>query len=250
MIRNNNPEGTGYVLITGANRGIGLALAEYFSAKGFKILGCSRSQKPLGFEGEWIEADITKPLDRINLVEQVCSYGSLCGLINNAGIGHYDQWLSTPDEVHRQVFELNYFAHVELTKTLLDSGVFRKGFIVNISSVAGIVPVACMGPYCASKFALRCFSKSLHMELKGTIHVLTAIVGRINTGFSLRALGNLKPPQTPGGGSVHALSVKIYEGVAERKNEILYPAWYRVVFCLERWLPSVYSWYNRKKWGI
>jgi short-subunit dehydrogenase len=106
-----------------------------------------------------------------------------------------------------------------------------------------------MGAYCASKFAMNAFSYSLRAELKEyDINVLNLIVGRINTGFSSRALGSMKPPDTPFGGNIDKFANIVYKAYEKRKREIVYPYWYKFLIIFGNLFPDLYDKISLKMW--
>jgi short-subunit dehydrogenase len=91
-------------------------------------------------------------------------------------------------EHFRHLWEVNFFAAVRLSLTALPHLRKRRGAIVNISSVAGKIPLPYMGAYCASKFALNTVSSSMRMELKQAgVRVVTVLPGRVATQFHIAA---------------------------------------------------------------
>jgi NAD(P)-dependent dehydrogenase (short-subunit alcohol dehydrogenase family) len=91
----------------------------------------------------------------------------LWALVNNAGIssarrGPLD-WVTVED--YKQVMEVNLLGTIRVTKTFLPLIKRTRGRIVNMTSIAGRIAAARMGPYCASKFALEAFSDSLRYTI-------------------------------------------------------------------------------------
>ena len=239
------------IVITGITKGIGKELAKVFLAQESIVCGFSRTE-PQDTLSLWVQGDLTCEEDRKKLFETVLQkYGKVDVLINNAGLGHYDTWEDTPSEELRKLFELNFFSLVALTQLFSSSLKLTKGAIVNVSSIAGKLAVPCMGPYCATKFAVNAFSDSLRIELKPYgVHILNLVVGRINTGFSSRALGKRIPPVTPGAGSPQSLALKTYSALLHRKREITYPSWYPFFLQFVKLFPGIYSYANIKKWNL
>ncbi len=241
------------VLITGVSSGLGKAMAKYFAAQDFEVLGISRS-KPEDLPGvRWIPCDITKESDRISLKEELEKCGTLDILINNAGKGIYAAWTEMEEAALREVFELDFFAPVALTKTLLP--LLKPGSaIINISSVAGRIWVPCMGGYCAAKAALSMFSNSLRPELeRAGIRVLDVSPGQINTGFSSRSCGGRRPPDSPGakGHTPEALAKAVYQAWRKGKKRITYPRTMAfAVFFVRTFLADFYDRVNRKLWKL
>ena len=238
------------VLITGVSKGIGRALAEKFKKEGFFTVGLSRS-KPVDLELDlFIKADLVKDDKEKIIKELIKSTGKIDVLINNAGVGLYESWEKMSEKDLRYLFELNFFSVVSLTKGFIPYLKETKGTIINVSSVAGKIYVPFMGSYCASKFALNAFSDSLRAELKPyNIHVLNLTVGRINTGFSSRSLGSLKPPETPSlSATPEKLADKVFTAYLKKKREITYPYWYSFFILIAKLFPNLYDSINLKKW--
>lgn len=237
------------VLITGVSKGLGKALAKKFKKEDFLVCGVSRSKPDFDIDYH-IKADLTlkKDIDKIyNLFFQ--RFNRLDVLINNAGIGLYESWKNTKEEELRKLCELNFFSYVFLTQRFLDSLIETKGTIINVSSVAGKLYVPYMGAYCASKYAINAFSDSLRAELKPYgVHVLNLIVGRINTGFSTRAFGSMKPPETPFGGKPEKFAEVAFKAYKKKKREITYPYWYKFFIAFGKAFPNIYDYFALKSW--
>jgi len=236
-------------VITGASSGIGTAFAKKFKEEGFRIVNLSRSKSEVADEN--IKVDLSNP-DEISkaLAYLIDKVDKIDVLINNAGVGLYESWEETKIEELRYIFEINYFAPVMITKTLLPLIEKTKGTIINVSSVAGKMHIPFMGGYCSTKFALNAFSYSLRAELKEKgVNVLNLIVGRISTGFSKNALGTKVPPETPEfGASAEKLAEKTFKAYKKRKREITYPYWYKFLIFVSRAFPNLYDTLALKKW--
>lgn len=239
-----------FAVITGVSKGLGKALTEEFQKHGYKIIGISRN-KGKANPDYFIPADLTKKEDIDRIFTEITKITDKVDvLINNAGIGIYEKWENISEEDLRKVFELNFFAVVFLTQKLLPLLKKSKGTIINVSSVAGKIYVPYMGAYCATKYALNAFSDSLRAELqKNNVHVLNLIVGRISTGFSSRALGSKKPPETPAcGATPEDFAKAVYKAFIQKKREITYPWWYRPLIWLVNKFPSIYDRKALEKW--
>lgn len=122
-------------------------------------------------------------------------YGRLDVLINNAGVGMYvPAWRADMNEV-RRLWELNYFAALEMIQLAVP--LMQKqgeGRIVNISSVAGKIALPWFTNYTASKFAVCAMTDALRIELKPYNISLTAVCpGYVKTEFQDNALAG-RPP--------------------------------------------------------
>ncbi len=151
------------VLITGASRGIGKEIGLLLKKEGYEVIGTSRNP-----ETETLSFPLLK-LDLFNRDSiQLCARqaGEVDVLINNAGISQMGAVEELPVEKMRELFETNFFGMIELTKAFLPQmREKRKGFIINIGSLAGKFAVPFKSSYVASKFALAGFSWSLRNEV-------------------------------------------------------------------------------------
>lgn len=166
------------VLITGGTGGIGLALAEEFSARGAAVAVCGRDEKKLASVREqhptWqvVRCDVTKAEDRTVLLATAQKLARpLTILVNNAGIMPDDDLSRGNADVARlrETVETNFFAPLELTNMFLPFLSRQKeAAIVNISS--GLIDVTFAGTpiYCAAKSALHAYSVALRHQLRQT----------------------------------------------------------------------------------
>ncbi len=244
------------VLITGASSGLGKALTEKFLHEGYKVYGVSRKNPPP--EGAiWIKADITVPPERERIAGEVKD--GLSVLVNCAGIGLYSRWEDAEEEEIRKLFEVNFFAPVFLTKKLLPA--LRKAatsknpsVIINVSSVAAFLHTPFMGAYSSSKAALTMFSRSLRAELiKENIRVIDVSPGRINTGFSTRAMGRANHPDLPFLSTPEKFAKAVYrvyrKAVKKNKNyELIHPRIYGFFRMLPALFPNLYDTKNLESW--
>ena len=108
------------VLITGATGGIGLAMAEKFTAEGDKVWAAARREKPLPEGARFIPVDVTDPEAAKNAVDEVVSReGRIDVLINNAGFGISGAVEFTQLEDAKSQFNVNFFGMVNMTKAVL-----------------------------------------------------------------------------------------------------------------------------------
>lgn len=151
------------VLITGASRGIGLAIAQQLLKDGFEVTGTSRSPEREQTPFPLLKLDISR---RESIELCATQAGEIDILINNAGISQMGAVEELPIDKIRELFETNLFGLIELTQAFLPQmRKRRKGFIINIGSLAGKFAVPFKSSYVASKFALAGFSWSLRNEV-------------------------------------------------------------------------------------
>ena len=177
------------IVITGATKGIGRAIADKFAGVGFNVAVCARTQADLDqmealykdlypdIKTLFVQTDMRDP-------EAVKAFGnlilkqwkSLDVLVNNAGV-------FTPGDIHTEddglleaMIETNLYSAYHLTRTTLPSMIKKKaGHIFNICSVASLKAYPAGGSYSISKFALNGFSQNLREELKEKNIRVTAV---------------------------------------------------------------------------
>lgn len=167
------------VMITGANRGIGRALAEAFAQAGANLLVHSRVETDAfavdmldlatrhGGQVERLSFDMTDTAAMKAAVNAALPVGRpVHVLVNNAGVAHGGLFQMTPVSIVRGVFDVNFFAQLELTQLILRRMTRQKsGAIVNIGSIAGLDLSAGNIAYGASKAALMACTQTLAAEV-------------------------------------------------------------------------------------
>ena len=179
-----------HIFLTGASSGIGAALGAELTRRGARVAGVARRES-LGVAVS-ILADLSVPADRARAVEEaLAGLGRIDVLINNAGVGVYSpSWKTSMDDL-RQMFEVNFFAAVDLTQRLAPGMVERgTGMVVNVASIASKVPLPWFTLYSASKAALEAFTRGLRMELASTgVGAMLVCPGYVKTNFQASVLG-------------------------------------------------------------
>jgi short-subunit dehydrogenase len=182
------------VVITGATKGIGRALAQKFAAEGWCLALCARTGNDLEQLAEELAdtaakvftmpCDVSKP-EQIKLfgTRVLAELGTVDVLINNAGVFLPGQVYNEPEGTLEALIETNLYSAYHLTRVLAPVMIERKqGHIFNMCSVASIKAYHNGGSYAISKFALLGFSKSLREELKDfNIRVTSLIPGATYT---------------------------------------------------------------------
>lgn len=175
------------ILITGASSGFGKVTAQMLSEQGHIVYGTSRKPSENMNNVKMLVVDVTSPLSICQAVEQIISeQGRIDVLINNAGIGIGGALeLATEDEVSKQM-NTNFFGVVNMCREVLPvMRKARKGKIINISSIGGVMGIPYQGFYSASKFAVEGYSEALALEVH-PFHIKVCLVepGDFNTGFT------------------------------------------------------------------
>ncbi|RSS63446.1 SDR family oxidoreductase [Streptomyces sp. WAC07061] len=154
------------VLVTGGNRGIGLATAEALAAEGNKVAITYRSgEPPPGFHA--VRCDVTDPDDVRAAVEDVTiQQGPVEVLVSNAGITRDQLLIGMPDEDFRAVMETNFQAAVTVTREVVPAMIkARWGRLIYMSSMSGMAGAPGQTNYASSKAALIGFARSLAIEV-------------------------------------------------------------------------------------
>jgi short-subunit dehydrogenase len=189
------------VVVTGASRGIGRALALALAGRRHDLVLCARSAeletvakeaRALGVDARAVRADLATVEGREQLVRSVA--GPIAGLVNNAGFGTAGEFARTDAAREREMIRLNVEAVVDLTHAFL-LRMSRGSFLVNVSSTAGFQPVPLFATYSATKAFVLSFSEALAEELaEAGIHVMALCPGVTETDFQRVADVQLKGP--------------------------------------------------------
>jgi len=157
------------VLVTGASRGIGLAITRHLSDRGWDVHATARSDADLRELGRLanvhpVQLDVTDRAAVAGLHQHLPP--RLDGLVNNAGIIVQGPVESLPlDDLSRQL-EVNVTAQVAVVQAVLPQLREARGRIVFMSSVSGLITLPGTGAYSASKYALESLADALRMELR------------------------------------------------------------------------------------
>ncbi len=177
------------VVVTGASRGIGRALAVEFQRRDNPLVLAARTRCDLA--GTQVECDLGTPEGRQALLA-ACPE-KIAGLVNNAGFATAGPFAEQDRLKEQQLVRLNCEAVVDLCHLLLPR-IEPGGFIVNLASTAGFQPVPLFATYAASKAFVLSFSEALAEELAPRgIHVMALCPGVTESGFQQAANVKLTP---------------------------------------------------------
>ena len=180
------------ILVTGANRGIGLNIIQRLNIDGYTVIGTSRtddganiiSQEINSNGGKGLKMDVTNQESINTAIKNIQDeYGALYGLVNNAGITNDNLLMRMTEEQWLSVIETNLTSIYRVTKSIVkDMMKAREGRIVNIGSIVGMMGNAGQSNYSATKSGLLGFTKSLARELSSrNINVNSISPGFIDT---------------------------------------------------------------------
>jgi short-subunit dehydrogenase len=227
------------VVVTGASMGIGEAISQLFADHGASIVMLSRDASRV----EAARARVGHPERTLAMACDVRHREDIdraLGLamhhfqridvwINNAGHGLLDSVAQMDMAACHEMFETNFFGSVSAMQAVIP--VMRQqggGTIINISSVAGHIPIPFHAAYSATKFALNAIGKAARVELRAdNIHVLTVCPGYVQTQFSKNViLGNEQKkvrPNSVRGITAERVARATLQGYLKQKREVIVP---------------------------
>jgi NAD(P)-dependent dehydrogenase (short-subunit alcohol dehydrogenase family) len=253
------------ILITGCSSGIGAALAQEFHERGHRVYATARrtvTLEALAARGiRTLALDVTDA-DSIAAAATALAQetGRLDMLVNNAGYGLYGAVTDlSADELRRQI-DTNVIAPVQVARAFVPLMLpQRRGRIVNVGSVSGILTTPFAGAYCASKAALHALSDAMRMELAPFgIEVITIQPGSVTSKLGETATSNVALPAdsifTPLAKNIRGRAVASQKGAMPARDfarQVVMavladtapvivrggPHSFRLPF-LERWLPT------------
>jgi short-subunit dehydrogenase len=250
------------VVITGASMGIGEAIARLFVEHGASVVLLSRdagraeaararighSERTLALacdvrHREEIDRAIGLTLHHLQRIDV---------WINNAGHGLRDSIAGMDMAACHDTFSTNLFGTIEAMQAVVPVMKSQNsGSIINISSVAGHIPVPFMGVYSATKFAMNAVGKAARLELEGFgIHVLTVCPGYVRTDFGENAtkgrdLQRVRPASVKGI-SADRVARAVLNGYQKQKREVVVPWTMHPVIKLYQLFPGLVEWGMRK----
>jgi NAD(P)-dependent dehydrogenase (short-subunit alcohol dehydrogenase family) len=232
------------ILITGAASGLGWALTQSYVALGHTVVMADIQAELLEQQAQTLDSgkimtvsmDMTQRKDIENLVDVIKErFGRLDTLINNAGITHRSLIEKTNPDVFRKVMAVDYQGPVELAVAALPLLKESQGLIINISSMAGWMPVLGRAGYCAAKSALHQFFEVMRCEVKQhNVDIMMVYPSFLDTPIEKNALGG------DGKQAGHARTMVGQVGTAEEVASIIIDGHKKGK---ERIFPNKFTWF-------
>ncbi len=230
-------------LVTGASAGLGEEFALQLAPRVDKLVLVARREMRLNQIADTIRArhpevaisvvaaDLNKAAERERLVETLASTGFTPDLlVNNAGLGDYGEFSSAEWPRIEAMLRLNIEALTHLTHALVPNMIRRgAGAVVNVSSLASLLPIPDFAVYAATKAYVTSFSEALRIELQDyNIPVLAVCPGPVHTEFGEVARRNPEASAVPGREWFYVPKEQVVsESIAalDRNKARVFPGW-------------------------
>lgn len=242
-------------VVTGASMGIGEAIARQFALEGASVVLSSRdsgraeaARARIGHLDRTLalacDVRMREEIDRV-VGLTLHNFGRIDIWVNNAGHGLRDSVEKMDMDQARRMFDTNLFGAIQGMQAVLP--VMRRqgsGSIINISSVAGHLPLPGSAAYSATKFALNAIGKAARVELEGTgVRVMTVCPGYIATAFAENTVkGNDRRRLSRGpirGISAARVARAVLQGYLKGKREVVVPWTDHIFIKLYQFFPGL-----------
>jgi short-subunit dehydrogenase len=245
-------------VITGASMGIGEAIAKLFADEGASVVLLSRdAERAEAARGRIGHAERTlglacdvrnrEEIDRV-VGLTLHHFQRINVWINNAGHGILDSVANVDMAACRETFETNFFGALEAMQAVIP--VMKQqgsGTIINVSSVAGHLPIPFHAVYSATKFAMNAIGKAARIELKSSgINVLTVCPGYVRTAFGANAIKGKQQkqvrPASVRGITAERVARAVLRGYMKQKREVVVPWTMHPVIKIYQLFPGLVEW--------
>jgi short-subunit dehydrogenase len=221
------------VVLTGASRGIGVAIAQELVTRGATVVGVARSQAGLnkvcteiknsGGKAIGISFDLGDVEALPTLIEKIeQQVGSIDILINNAGVEVYRAFHDYSLAELQEILSLNLLSVMELTRQVLPTLLAkRSGHIVNVASIASKRGQPFDSVYSASKAGLLVWTEALRQELAGTGVGISAICPGYISDQGMFADTGIPAPRFAGISKTEDVAIALVKAIERNKAEVI-----------------------------
>jgi 3-oxoacyl-[acyl-carrier protein] reductase len=241
------------VLVTGASRGIGRAIAVAAGERGARVGLLARSADALTVVKDEVErhgqraviavADVTDADGLARGVGEIRDeLGPIDILVNNAGVGCWGPFVDLARDDVARVLAVNLTAVLDLTRLSLPEMIERRrGHIVNVGSIAGRLGVPFESIYSASKFGLVGFTEALAVEVAPFgVGVSMVNPGPVATGFADESGWPARRPRRPRPVAPERVAAAVVTAVEHGHLERVVPRWLRLAHVVRSVVPAAY----------
>lgn len=243
------------LVVTGAARGLGAELARQATARGARValLGLEPAELAAVERScpgsAWWEVDVTdaRALERA-AQGVVTRFGRVDALVVNAGIGAGGSLLVADPAAYERVLEVNLLGSVRTVRAFLPHVVAARGYVLQVASLAAIVPVPLMSAYCASKSGVEAFAHSLAVEVAhhgvdvGVAYLSWTSTDMVRGADATPGLGEFRGRLPGPFGRTYPLEpavARMVDGVARRRRHVYAQPWLRALPFVRGALPLV-----------
>lgn len=183
-------------LVTGGGRGIGRAIVDRLLQDGFTVMSCGRGERPNDFpnNADWVQADVSDPVQANELVKAASLSGPVGLLVNNAGVQVEKSVLQSTDDDWDLVIGVNCRGVFNMSRACLPTMLEHGGNIINIGSISGNVADGEMALYNASKSFVHGLTRSIAVDHGPKVRCNAIQPGWIMTAMASDAFALAKNP--------------------------------------------------------
>lgn len=245
------------VLLTGASRGIGVAIAQELGRRGAHVFLTARSAEGLaetaarvqeaGGQARSLAGDICSPDFRAALVEQAQAWGPIRALVNNAGVEYPDRFVDCELEQVDLQLAVNLQAPIHLTRLVLPEMVARgQGAVVMVSSMSGKSPTPYNAVYTATKHGLNGFAASIRIELQDHgVHIGAVCPGFVADAGMWKDTG-LQAPAMMAEVPLSQVVQGVFQALNGAPEVLVTPTPVRPLLAIAQLFPSLDGWLLRR----
>ena len=243
------------VVVTGAARGLGASLARQLTARGARVALLGLEPAVLAEVSAtcpgsaWYEVDVTDSAALDRTAEQVAdTLGPAHVVIANAGIAAGGSLLVADAASYDRVIEVNLLGSIRTVRAFLPQVVQSRGYVLQIASVAALIPIPMMSAYCASKSGAEAFAHSLRGELAhhgvdvGVAYLSWTDTDMVRGADARAGLSGMRKDLPWVFGRTYPLEpavARLVDGIAARAPHVYAQGWVRALTWVRSAMPSV-----------
>lgn len=245
------------VVVTGAARGLGAEMARQLTARGARValLGLEPHELATVSEGlagsSWWEVDVTDGAALTAVADEVrAKLGPAYAVVANAGIAAGGPLLLADAASYDRVISVNLLGSVRTVRAFLPQIIESRGYVLQIASLAAILPMPMMGAYCASKSGVEAFALSLRGEVRhhgvrvGVAYLTWTDTDMVRGADERAGLGTMRAKLPGVLGKTYPVGPaveRIVEGIVNRRARVYAQGWVRSLNWVRAIMPSLLS---------